>query len=111
MSPPRTVWIVRGEVTDPSAYPPEANAKLGQTEWQFSDGPSGARGYSADYLDLAKGLAEHEDCVLLHIDADGLTVHGGSPACQHQWVEWDGVPEHGEDDVADVCVQCGGVKF
>lgn len=104
------VWVVKGQVTDPTAYPPEADAKLGQVEWQFSNGPAGDRSYSADYVDLTKGLAEHEDCALLHLDTDGLTVHGGRPDCAHQWVEWDGEPEHPDEPVYDVCVSCGGVK-
>lgn len=50
-----------------------------------------------------------------HKDADGLTVHGGSPTCAHAWEE---LPDE-EDPVTgeilvparDVCVSCGGVKY
>lgn len=106
MTAPRTVWIVRGEVTDLSAYPNNPEVRLGDTEWQFSDAPVGQRGYSADYVSLEQGLAEHEDCILLHEDSDGFTVHGGRPDCPHQWVEWEG-----GEPARDVCTQCGGVKW
>lgn len=51
------VWIVKGQVSDPDSYP-DPKPVVGQTEWQFSDGPPGERGSSADYIDLEKGLAE-----------------------------------------------------
>ena len=63
----RQVWIVRGAVTDPSAYP-EGQATLGQTEWQFSDGPSGMRTMSADYIDLEAGLRAHSGHVIYFED-------------------------------------------
>ena len=52
----KVVYIVKGEVTDEEAH--EYNAYLGQTEWQFSDGPPGSRSSSADYLTLEKGLKD-----------------------------------------------------
>lgn len=58
---PKEVWIVKGEVTSVDAHP---TAVLGQTEWQFSDGPSGHRGYSSDHLCLEEGLAAHSGCVI-----------------------------------------------
>ena len=48
-------WIVKGKVTDPEAH--DGLAFLGDTEWQFSDGPIGARGASQDFLNLEEGLA------------------------------------------------------
>ena len=36
---------------------------------------------------------------------DGMTVHGGSETCNHQWEEMPGEPPE------DVCVHCGGVKY
>lgn len=47
-------WIVKGAVTCLDAHP---TAQLGDVEWQFSDGPAGERGSSADFLDLEAGLA------------------------------------------------------
>ena len=60
------VWVYVGEVTDVDAY--DGRAVLGQPEYQFSDAPSDEpgddRGYSADYIDLIKGLREHSGCVI-----------------------------------------------
>lgn len=50
------VYIVKGEVTDPDCHP---GSKLGDVEWQFSDGPPGQRGSSWDYLSLTEGVADH----------------------------------------------------
>lgn len=57
----KTIWIVKGAVTDPKAYDGKAN--IGDTEWQFSDGPSGKRSTSADYLSLEQGLLEHSPAI------------------------------------------------
>lgn len=57
---PREVWIVKGQVTCTDAHP---SAKLGDVEWQFSDGPPDKRGSSADYLSLADGLRDHSGSV------------------------------------------------
>lgn len=51
----KTYWICKGAVTDPSAY--DYHVKKGHVEWQFSDGPSGQRSESADYLTLEAGLS------------------------------------------------------
>ena len=51
-----TVFIVKGVVTDPDAHP---DAKVGDAEYQFSDGPPGQRSASADYTDLERGLRDH----------------------------------------------------
>ena len=55
------VWIAKGKVTDPTAYP---DAVLGQTEYQFSDGPGVSRGQSADYIDLEQGLRDHSGMII-----------------------------------------------
>lgn len=62
------IYLVKGAVSDPSVY--DEGASIGQTEWQFSDAPSGERGSSADYVDLASGLAAHADCVIDVREAD-----------------------------------------
>lgn len=54
-----TIHIIRGQVTDPTVYPFSSAPKLGAAEWQFSDGPSGQRRGSADYLSLRAGLLAH----------------------------------------------------
>lgn len=56
----KTYWIVKGAVTCTEAHP---SAKLGDVEWQFSDGPAGERGASADYLTLEEGLRYHSGSV------------------------------------------------
>lgn len=109
MSPPRKVWVVRGEVTDPSCFP-GTGAKLGDTEWQFSDGPPGERGYSADYVDLSEGLATHADCALYHDNGLGGWAHGGSPGCEHNWVEWVGDDGDLLEPAMDVCNSCGATR-
>lgn len=48
-------WITKGSVTDPEAH---LDAEIGDTEWQFSDGPPGERGSSQDYLTLEAGIAD-----------------------------------------------------
>ena len=49
----KTYWIGTGKVTCLDAHP---TAKIGDTEWQFSDGPAGSRSMSFDYLSLEAGL-------------------------------------------------------
>ena len=49
----QTIYIVKGIVTDDDAH---ESASIGDVEWQFSDGPPGQRGGSADYVSLEKGL-------------------------------------------------------
>lgn len=63
----REIWIVRGVATDP-----DGRAVLGQTEWQFSDGPPGERGSSEDYLSLAEGLAATAPAVYHFAAEDAL---------------------------------------
>lgn len=55
------VWIVKSKVADPSPY---VDAKAGQTEYQFSDGPSGNRSCSDDYIDLEQGLQHYSGYVI-----------------------------------------------
>lgn len=62
MTEHKQVWLVIGKVTDPDAH---TNAKEGDTEYQFSDGPAGERSSSADYVDLTKGLNNHIDYDLI----------------------------------------------
>ena len=50
----KTYHIVRGAVTDAEAY--DGHARVGDPEWQFSDGPPGERGFSDDFLSLEAGL-------------------------------------------------------
>jgi hypothetical protein len=55
-----TVFIIKGHTSgDQEVWP---GTPEGTVEWQFSDGPSGSRGGSYDYLDLTKGLMAHKDC-------------------------------------------------
>ena len=63
----REVWIVEGRVTCTDAHP---TAKLGDTEWQFSDGPPGERSSSADYISLEHGLREHSGCIMHFVPLD-----------------------------------------
>jgi hypothetical protein len=48
-----------------------------------------------------------------HIDPDdGLTVHGGSADCAHEFVPWEGDDEDETGNPPmDVCLSCGGVKY
>ena len=62
----KEVWIVKGQVTDVDAH--YGMAELGDVEWQFSDGPPGQRGSSNDYVDLTKGLREHDGYVIHFVD-------------------------------------------
>lgn len=52
----RVFYIVKGEVTNPDAW--SSQAKLGDVEWQFSDGLSGDRSMSMDFLTLESGMRE-----------------------------------------------------
>lgn len=70
--PYQHVWIVKGAVTDPGAH--GGAAKVGDTEWQFSDGPPGERGSSADYLSLEDGLRDHAPAVFHFIGDEPETL-------------------------------------
>jgi hypothetical protein len=54
----RKVWIIVGSVTEPDSL------HFGEPEYQFSDGPFGRRGDSANYVSLQKGLQDHSGCVI-----------------------------------------------
>lgn len=56
----KKVWLEIGHVTNPELYP-ERNVKYGDPEYQFSDGPAGERGSSADYVDVQQGIDAHAD--------------------------------------------------
>jgi hypothetical protein len=55
------VYIVKGKVSDPTQY---EDAYIGQTEYQFSDGPKGNRSDSEDYIDLEQGLKDHSGMII-----------------------------------------------
>jgi hypothetical protein len=59
------IWIVKGEVTDAEMWSDIAGRAVshGDVEWQFSDGPPGERGSSADYLSLEDGLRHHAPAI------------------------------------------------
>jgi len=59
----KTVYIIKGKVTDTTAH--TEDCVLGQTEWQFSDSDTN-RSYSADYLNLEKGLIEYSGCIMIY---------------------------------------------
>ena len=50
-------WIVKGRVTCQDCAE-IYGCNIGDVEWQFSDGPAGARGSSQDYHDILKGLSD-----------------------------------------------------
>lgn len=52
----KEIWIVEGICTDPEC------GIVGYPEWQFSDGPPGERGSSADYRSLEEGLRANPGC-------------------------------------------------
>ena len=65
----KEIWIVKGKVSCPEAWTENGyDAVLGQTEWQFSDGPPNERGSSDDYLDIEKGLRDHSGSVFYFCD-------------------------------------------
>jgi hypothetical protein len=68
----KTIWIVKGRVTDPEAHEYEEGvfALVGTIEWQFSDGPPGERGSSADYLCLETGLKAHAPAIFHFVDEE-----------------------------------------
>jgi hypothetical protein len=55
------VWIVKGVVSDLTAY---VDSYEGQVEYQFSDGPAFNRSESADYVDLEQGLRDHSGMII-----------------------------------------------
>jgi hypothetical protein len=63
----KAIWIVKGRVTDAESH--GGAAKVGDAEWQFSDGQPGDRGKSSDYLSLEEGLRDHAPA-LFHFIGD-----------------------------------------
>jgi len=59
----KEIWVFSGVVTDPEAHG-KAGVSEGDTEWQFSDGPSGTQGASEDFIDLAEGLKAYSGYVI-----------------------------------------------
>lgn len=63
-----TVWLVRGTITTEDAaatYREQGfDVKVGDVEWQFSDGPPGDRWSSADYACIVRGIEDHKHCII-----------------------------------------------
>jgi hypothetical protein len=71
------------------------------------------QGSAAETVAAAEELRQAQNAAKTHTDpADGLTVHGGSADCEHQFEPWLG--EDGDENEIeppmDVCTQCGGIK-
>ena len=64
-------YIVRGAVTDLNAYSDNPEVRLGDVEWQFSDGPSNKRSFSEDFISLEAGLSAHAGEPLIFISITG----------------------------------------
>jgi hypothetical protein len=85
MSERKQVWLHVGRVSNADAYPDES-VKVGDLEFQFSDGPPGQRSSSADYIDLAEGLDDQHGCDLF-INHRNLAEAGLTTTLQfYQWV-------------------------
>ena len=63
----QTYHVVKGHVTDPELAE-RWGVSVGDVEWQFSDGPSGARSSSADYPSMEAGLRELSPCIIIMED-------------------------------------------
>lgn len=59
----KTWYVGVGRVTDEEVH--GGRAKLGDPEWQFSDGPLGSRSMSYDFLTLEEGLRELSPCIVV----------------------------------------------
>ena len=66
----KTIWIVKGAVTDPLVWIEATGARvsMGEVEWQFSDGPPGERGSSDDFLSLEDGLRQHAPAIFRFVE-------------------------------------------
>ena len=64
-------YIVKGAVTDLNAYPDNPEVRLGDVEWQFSDGPPNKRSFSEDFISLEAGLSAHAGEPLIFISITG----------------------------------------
>jgi hypothetical protein len=81
----KQVWLHVGKVDNADAYP-EQSVKVGDLEFQFSDGPVGQRSSSADYVGLGKGLDDHYDCDV-YVNLRDIGEAGLDTAFQlYQWL-------------------------
>jgi hypothetical protein len=66
----KQIWIVKGAVSDPLFWTEAVGAHVseGDVEWQFSDGPPGERGSSADFLSLEDGLRHHAPAIFHFVE-------------------------------------------
>lgn len=116
MTKKREIWIVEGIVTDPDAH--DGVARISDTEWQFSDGPAGERGSSADYLSLEAGMRDHPNCIF-HFDPEPeqssyeFTAPNGQvwEIIYHRFAGWRGIKNNAatDDDVTVYCETAGDV--
>ncbi len=104
--PYQHIWIVKGAVTDPDAH--GGAAKIGDTEWQFSDGPPGERGSSADYLSLDAGLRAHAPA-MFHFVADDPDEAQGPEGNGYDLPSCRACGHPGSDDHED-CQNCAEVR-
>lgn len=56
------IHVVKGVVVEDEAYD---GAKIGDVEWQFSDGPPGKRNHSSDYISLEEGIKDHPNAIFI----------------------------------------------
>lgn len=63
----KTYHVVKGTVTDPELAE-RWGVHVGDTEWQFSDGPAGFRSSSADFPSLEEGLRALSPCIIIMED-------------------------------------------
>lgn len=99
------IWVVKGRVTDTEAH--GYQAKLGDIEWQFSDGPPGERSSSADYLSLEAGIMAHAPAVF-HFIGDDADEAQGPEGNGHDLPTCRACGHHGSDDHED-CPNCAEV--
>ena len=72
-----TIYVVKGHVTSPDAHLKPCS--VGDTEWQFSDGPPGKRSSSADYLNLEEGIQSHRNNALVFVKSANDRLIAASP--------------------------------
>mgnify|MGYP003626322736 FL=1 len=72
------VWIVCGKITNEDAAEAyQSDAKVGDVEYQFSDGPPGERTFSADYVDLTEGIRDHAHCKIYWVGNETIVQTKG----------------------------------
>lgn len=70
------IHVVEGRQSDdPEVY--DGKGVPGATEWQFSDGPPGERGSSADFQSLEEGLRAFPDATFQFHFEDPFTIVEG----------------------------------